>query len=134
MMNYYQTEINRIRTICYANDQQLQSVITLRRFIDNNFQQDVSLELLAQIRFTSKFHLLRVFKRYYGLTPKQYLTIKRLEEAKKCLQKGWPVEDTCYQVGFGNPSSFSTLFKQKIGLSPRTFQKEQLSQCPSAAD
>ncbi len=133
-MNFYQAEINRIRTICYSNDKQLKTVITVRNFIDNNFDKEVNLELLSHVRFTSKFHLLRLFKRYYGLTPKQYLTIKRMEEAKKCLKKGMTVLDTCYWVGFGTPSSFSTLFKQKIGLSPIEFQKEQLLQHVSATD
>lgn len=133
-MTFYQAEINRIRRICYANERQLETVLTLRHFIDNNFGQEVNLDLLAHLRFTSKFHLLRLFKRYYGLTPKQYVTIKRMEEAKKCLSKGMSVSDTCYWVGFGTPSSFSTLFKQKIGLSPLAFQKEQFLQHKSAPD
>ena len=132
-MNYYQTEISRIRRICYSNDKQLKTVIAIRNFIDNNFDQELNLDLLSRTHFTSKYHLLRLFNRYYGLTPKQYLTIKRIDESKKCLTKGMKVSDTCYRVGFGTPSSFSTLFKRKIGLSPIAFEKEQLSQCESAA-
>lgn len=132
-MNYYQTEISRIRRICYSNDKQLKTVIALRNFIDNNFDQELNLDVLSRIHFTSKYHLLRLFKRYYGLTPKQYLTSKRIDESKKCLTKGMKVSDTCYCVGFGTPSSFSTLFKRKIGLSPIAFEKEQLSQCESVA-
>jgi AraC-like DNA-binding protein len=123
VMNFYQTEINRIKGICYSNDQQLATVIAIRNFIDQNFDGELNLELLSHMRFTSKFHLLRLFKRYYGLTPKQYLIIKRLEEAKKCLRAGMPIADTCYHAGFDTPSSFSTLFKSKIGVSPIEFQK-----------
>lgn len=133
-MNFYQTEINRIRSICYSNDKQIKTVVALRNFIDNNFDQELTLDLLSHIHFTSKYHLLRLFKRYYGLTPKHYLTIRRIEESKKCLKKGMKVSETCYCVGFGTPSSFSTLFKRKIGISPIAFEKEQLSQNESATD
>ena len=127
-MTFYQAEINRIRRSYYANDNQLQTVITVRNFIDNHFSEEVNLAVLSRVHFTSKFHLIRLFKRYYGLTPKHYLTIRRLEEAKTCLTKGMAVADTCYWVGFATPCSFSTLFRQKIGCSPVAFQKEQLSQ------
>ena len=127
-MNFYQAEVNRIRSSCFANDHQLKTVIKTRHFIDHHFDKDLSLDRLASSCFTSKFHLLRLFKRYYGLTPKHYLTTRRIEEAKKCLIKGMTVAETCYLVGFGTPSSFSTLFKQEIGLSPQAFQKEQFLQ------
>lgn len=130
-MTFYETEIKRIRNICYSNDKQLKTVIATRNFIDNNFEKEVNLDFLSHVLFTSKYHLLRLFKKYYGQTPKQYLTIRRLEEAKKYLKKGMSVSETCYNVGFETPSSFSTLFKNKIGLSPTEFQKEQLSQSHS---
>ncbi|QEC53572.1 AraC family transcriptional regulator [Anseongella ginsenosidimutans] len=134
IMNFYQTEIGRIKHICYSNDKQIKTVIAARTFINNNFEKDLKLDLLSHLLFTSKFHLLRLFKKYYGLTPKQYLTIKRLEESKKYLKEGMPVSDTCYRVGFETPSSFSTLFRNKTGLSPIEFQKKQFSQSRSKPD
>lgn len=127
-MTFYQVEINRIRKICYSNEKQLKTVIAMRKFIDSNFDKEISLAFLSHILFTSKYHLLRLFKRYYGLTPKQYLTMLRLEKSKEFLKKGMSVSEVCYMVGYNTHSSFCTLFKNKIGLTPTEFQKEQLSQ------
>jgi len=127
-MNFYQQEIDRIRKICYSNERQLQAVIRTRNFIDLNLDQEINLVLLSHIGFASKFHLLRLFKRYYGQTPKQYLIEKRIEKSRENLKKGMSIKETCFSVGFECPSSFSTLFKSKIGKSPIKFQKEQFSQ------
>jgi len=122
-MNFYQTEINRIRTICYKNEGQIQTVIRTKRFIENNFEQELNLDLLSNSQFTSKFHLLRLFKKYYGITPMQYLIDQRIEKSKEYLRNGMTVTETCFAVGFESPSSFSTLFKNKIGVAPFEFQK-----------
>lgn len=122
-MNYYQTEIIRIKRICYSNEEQIETVISTRHYINNNFDQELNLKLLAHIRFTSKFHLLRLFKKYYGQTPKQYLINKRIEKSKALLKKGLGVSETCFEIGFESPSSFCTLFKCKVGLTPTEFQK-----------
>lgn len=127
-MNFYLAEIKRIKEICYSNDRQLDAVIRTRNYINNNLHKQVNLVLLSDIGFASKFHLLRLFKKYYGQTPQQYLTDKRIAIAKKHLQNGMTVTDTCFSVGFECPSSFSTLFKNKTGLTPIQFQKKQLSQ------
>ncbi len=127
-MTFYETEILRIKGLCFSNDKQLETVIAVKNFIDQNYDTNFSLDLLSHLRFTSKYHLLRLFKRYYGLTPKQYLTIKRLEKSKEYLRQGMSVAEACYSVGYDTPSSFSTLFKNKIGLSPIQYKKEQLSQ------
>ncbi|NHE56604.1 AraC family transcriptional regulator [Cyclobacterium sp. GBPx2] len=68
--------------------------------------------------------MLRLYKLYYGQTPKQYLIEKRLEAAKQSLGKGLSITDTCYEIGFESPSSFSTLFKARFGLSPKEYQKK----------
>lgn len=125
-MTFYQSEINRIRSICYSNEGQIATVIGTRRFIDSNFEKELNLDVLSHIRFTSKFHLLRLFKKYYGQTPKQYLIDKRIEKSKEYLKNGMTVSQTCYSVGFESPSSFCTLFKSKIGLTPTEFQKRAI--------
>ncbi len=122
-MTYYQSEINRIRNICYSNKGQIEKIIETHRYINNNFDKELNLELLSRIRFISKFHLLRLFKRYYGQTPKQYVIDKRIEKAKEILNKGTTVTETCFDIGFESPCSFSTLFKSRVGLAPIKFQK-----------
>jgi len=125
-MNFYQQEINRISKICYKNDGQIKIVIRTKRFIENNFEQELNLDVLSDAQFTSKFHLLRLFKKYYGMTPMQYLIDRRIEKSKEYLRNGMPVTQTCFAVGFESPSSFSTLFKNKIGVAPMEFQKRAI--------
>ncbi|WP_411766162.1 helix-turn-helix domain-containing protein [Winogradskyella sp. A3E31] len=126
-MTYYQSKIKQIRSTCFSNDGQIETVIATKRCIDNNFDTKLNLDFLSHIRFTSKYHLLRLFKRYYGLTPRQYLMDKRIEKSKENLAKGMSVTETCFAVGFESLGSFSKLFKSKTGLSPSVFKKEQLS-------
>lgn len=122
-MNFYQKEILRIKDDCYSNQWQIDTVIGLRNYINNNFKENLSLELFSHIRFVSKYHLLRLFKKYYGQTPNQYLIDKRIEKAKEYIKKGLSISETCYEVGFESLGSFSALFKRKTGFTPRAYQK-----------
>jgi AraC-like DNA-binding protein len=126
-MTYYEKEVNRIKSICYSNQGQIDTIIGTRNYIDNNFESNLNLNILSKVRFISKFHLLRLFKRYYGITPAQYLIERRIQKSKEYLGKGTSVTETCFLVGFESPGSFSTLFRNKIGLTPTEFQKKQLS-------
>ena len=126
-MTYYEKELKRIKAAVYGNQGQIDTVIGIRNYIDNNYENELSLDLLSQIRFVSKYHLIRLFRRYYGLTPRQYLIDKRMEKSKKHLEDGMSVTETCFAVGFKSLGSFSSLFKAKTGKSPLQFQKEQLS-------
>lgn len=132
-MSYYLAELNRIKSIHFANEQQLQRAIAVREFIDIHYNKSIKLECMANDACLSKFHLLRIFKRYYGLTPGQYLIDRRIEESKKYLRAGMTVQQVCFEVGFESPCSFSTLFKKKIGTTPGEFQKRQFSQSEFSA-
>ena len=122
-MTHYLKEITRIKNTCYSNQWQIEIVVGTRHYINTNFDKELNLNMLSHIRFTSKFHLLRLFKKYYGQTPKQYLIDKRIEQAKGLLTEGQTVTGTCFDIGFDSPCSFSTLFKSRVGLTPTEFQK-----------
>lgn len=130
-MSYYQQKINELKKSHYSNDKQIESVIGIKNYIDNNFEAKLNLDYLSHTRFISKYHLLRLFKRYYGLTPRQYLIDKRIEKSKEHLKNNMSVTETCFAVGFESLGSFSSLFKSRTGKSPSQFQKEQLSRSTS---
>ena len=66
----------------------------------------------------------KVFKKETGLTPLQYLTDKRLENAANNLAMSGGrgnISEIAYQCGFSEPLYFSRLFKRKYGVSPRSY-------------
>ena len=66
----------------------------------------------------------KVFKKETGLTPLQYLTDKRLENAASNLAMSGGrgnISEIAYQCGFSEPLYFSRLFKRKYGVSPRSY-------------
>ena len=126
-MTFYEEMLNKLRKAIYANQGQIDAVIAIRNYIDNHYDTDLNLDLLSETHSISKYHLLRLFKRYYGLTPRQYLTDKRIAHAKKHLATGMSVTETCFAVGFESLGSFSALFKTKTGKTPAQYRKEQLS-------
>ena len=133
-MTFYEKKLSRLKEVLYKNQGQIDAVIAVRNYIDSNYENDLNLDLLSKMQFISKYHLLRLFKKYYGLTPRQYLIDKRISESKKHLKNGMTVTETCFAVGFDSLGSFSTLFKTKTGKSPLQFQKEQLSRSNSISD
>jgi len=69
---------------------------------------------------------LRTFKQIFHLTPHQYLTQLRLEQARKLLTRSdLPVTDICFSVGFESPGSFSWLFRRRVGCSPEAFRRQK---------
>lgn len=122
-MTFYEQELRRIKGLIYSNQFQLDTVIATKHFIDNNYDKDLNLNQLSKILLTSKYHLQRLFKKNYGITPKQYLINLRIQKAKQFLKEGTSVTETCFAVGFESPGSFSSLFKSKTGSSPIQYQK-----------
>ena len=100
-------------------------VVQAKRYIEDNYHQEVNLGLISKEAAFSKFHFLRLFKESFGLTPNQFLIEVRLGHAKKLLLQDCTIQDACWQVGFESVSSFTMLFKKKFGLPPAKFVREQ---------
>ncbi|MCI0715766.1 MAG: AraC family transcriptional regulator, partial [Chlorobi bacterium] len=93
-------------------------------YVHSNFGRKIGLSDLAKISCLSSHHLLRKFKAVFGITPHQYLTFRRLEQAKYLLiNSSKSVTEICLIAGFESLSSFGDLFKKKYLHSPYNFRK-----------
>jgi len=96
-------------------DEKVGSVIS---YINENLQEDLSLESLAGRFYTSKYHLLREFKKHTGYTIYQYIRKKRLITARMLLKDGLRVTEVCQKCGFGDYSNFIRSFRKEFGHPP----------------
>lgn len=124
-MNYYQTELTRIRNQFFAKEDLIKRVIRGKSFIDSNFSKRLNLKTVAGEAYISKFHFIRTFKSFYGLTPYQYLTSVRIQNAKKLLKQNYNVLEVCLATGFESVNSFTNLFKKITGTQPSLYRKNQ---------
>ena len=93
--------------------------------IDLTYSCSCSLDELARVAFMSPHHLLRQFRHFFGITPHQYLTLKRLHVAKFLLRGSRKtVSEICNEVGYEDVSSFTKLFKARFRISPGKFRAQ----------
>ena len=89
-------------------------------FIDASFTGELPLAEIARVACLSPYHLLRLFKEAFGVTPHQYSTRKRLDHARMLLERtDLPVSEICHCVGYESLGSFSRLFSRHFGASPK---------------
>jgi AraC-like DNA-binding protein len=96
-----------------------------RDFLGACYRDRVTLELAARQACLSPFHFNRVFARAFGETPHEFVTRRRMEEAKqRLLAENESVTTICFDLGYESLGSFSTRFRSLTGLSPAAFRRE----------
>jgi len=108
-----------------ASDQTSSISEKAKRFIEQNYHIDLSLNDLANHIFVSPYHLSHTFKNDVGLSPIQYLIQHRIEVSKKLLQtSNLPISEIAYSVGYPNSNYFNLIFKKLTGMSPGKYRKK----------
>ena len=93
--------------------------IDILDFMENNYTSNLSIEEIAHYTGRSLATFKRDFKKISNLTPEKWLIRKRLEKAYELMQQGKKkVVEVYAEVGFRNPSHFSTAFKKHFGIPP----------------
>lgn len=93
--------------------------IDILDFMNENYMYEFTMEEMAHYTGRSLATFKRDFKKISDLTPEKWLIRKRLEIAyAKMKEGGKKVKDVYAEVGFKNPSHFSTAFKKQYGISP----------------
>ncbi len=94
-------------------------------YLHQNYGQPISRHDIAQAIGVSENYLSLIFRQELGLSPLEYLTRFRIQQAKELLRNSEiPVTDIANQVGFDDPAYFSRVFHKQVGRSPRAYRKE----------
>ena len=94
---------------------------------ENIGDSDLSVDMIAQKVGISRVHLHRKMKELTNQTPHSFIRNIRLQQAAKLLKDGkQSITDVMYACGFSNSASFSTMFKNLYGCSPREYMQNAM--------
>ncbi len=94
-------------------------------YIINHLQQEISLAHLATTAQMSSFHFARSFKQSIGVSPHQYVTQLRIDQAKQLLaERDLEIIDVSQKVGFKTQSHFTTTFHKLVGVTPKAYRNQ----------
>jgi AraC family transcriptional regulator len=87
-------------------------------YLRNQLERPVTVAELAGVAGFSPYHFLRVFKRATGHTPHRYLTLLRIAEVKRLLERGVTVTQAAQRCGFYSTAHLSAAFLRETGVRP----------------
>ena len=96
-----------------------------QEFIENNFQDKITVEQLASMYALSRRNLERRFKKATCNTVTEYIQRVKIEAAKKNFESSKKnINEVMYDVGYMDTKAFRTTFKKITGLSPIEYRKK----------
>lgn len=92
-------------------------------YIDKNFSSEITLDELSVLSGMSKNYFCSVFKKLNGLTPWDYITIRRIEKAAELLKStNENVLDIAMSCGYNSTANFNRAFKKVTGRVPKDYR------------
>lgn len=92
-------------------------------FVNNNLNESLSLDDLAEVSCFSSYHFHRIFMAVTGETVNNFTNRLRVEKATKLLKFSKnSISSIAQDCGFSSPSTFSRSFKQYFGLTPSEYK------------
>ena len=93
-------------------------------YLQNNYDKKITTNELCEKSNMSRSTFLRNFKKYYGVTPSEYLNEYRIKQAKAMLtETDKSITTIAHDCGFFDSSHFIRIFRNKLGVSPLSFRK-----------
>ncbi len=102
-------------------------VAIAKQYMDENFDQGITVSEAAAYVFLSQGYFTRAFRDDTGISPMNYLMKKRIEKACKLLQNNEiKVSAISLQSGFSSPQRFNVAFRKQMGMTPMEYRKKYL--------
>lgn len=106
-------------------DLKRENINLIKQYLDEHYNEKITLDDLTERFFISKYYLTRVFRKQFGISISHYLLSIRITKAKQMLRfTDETVENIGYKCGLGAPHYFSRTFKQVEGISPSEYREK----------
>ena len=93
------------------------------RYIEDNYQQRLTLNDLAKQAGLSPSHFQRIFKQVVGMSPKKYQDAWRMNKFKSQLKSGEDITDAIHNVGYESSSRIYEKLDTHMGMTPTSYRK-----------
>lgn len=98
-----------------------------RSFLETCYADPVDLPQLGRRLGISPFAVLRLFRSHTGLSPREYQTLLRVQQARRLLQEGQPIAQVAAETGFADQTHLTRHFRQILGITPGQYLRVQES-------
>lgn len=96
----------------------------VKEYLDEHYQEKISLDALAERFYINKFYLTRVFKNQFGISVNNYLLQVRITHAKQLLRfSSLSIEEISHECGMNDANYFSRIFKKIEQMTPGEFRR-----------
>ncbi|GAK56990.1 methylated DNA-protein cysteine methyltransferase [Candidatus Vecturithrix granuli] len=92
------------------------------RFVESHVTAQPDLDEIADHVHVSKYHFQRLFKRWVGISPTQFLQFLTLEYTKEKLAEGRNLLDVSYDAGLSGPGRLHDLFVTFEAMTPGEYK------------
>lgn len=101
-----------------------ENILRAINYIEENLQNPLTLDMIAEHSHFSKFHFHRMFRAVTGKTVSEYIWKRRLTLGiERLLLPGGSITDIAQEAGFSDSASFSHAFRQYFHLTPSEYRK-----------
>ncbi|MGK0607194.1 helix-turn-helix domain-containing protein [Enterococcus gilvus] len=123
LYNFLETNFKEEKYIKHKENS-ISRIDSIKQYIEENYQNDLSLAEIALHESFSYSYLSKYFKENMGITFKKYLTQTRLKHAvNDLISTNTPIVEVGMNNGFWNPKTFSKSFKELYNFSPSEYRK-----------
>lgn len=96
----------------------------IKFYLDSKFSENIQMQEIAGIFHIHPNYMNQIFRKKFGISPKQYLMNLKLDKAKNMLSTtDLPILLIAASLGFADQLSFSRTFKGRAGVSPTDYRK-----------
>lgn len=99
-------------------------LVAALEYINKNIKNNIDIKDMAENSFISITTLERLFKKYFNMPPRKFISDKRLCLAASFLLDGKTVQEAAMESGFCDCSHFICRFKEKFGTTPLRYKKQ----------